>query len=112
MSFYNCAGYRHDVFKTNKKWGCSTRDSDSPAPPKIGYRDFGVTSSLVVEAAGFDELPVPGCAFFSCVSSDAFCCWPYFPRSLWYARRIILLKTRTGFRGGALIIRVLGERCR
>jgi len=30
---------------------------------KVNYR-FGVTSSLVVEAAGLDELPGPGCAFF------------------------------------------------
>ena len=28
----------------------------------LGYRGFGVTSSLVVEAAGLDELPGPGCA--------------------------------------------------
>ena len=37
--------------------------ADSPLREKVNYR-FGVTSTLVVEAAGLDELPGPGCAFF------------------------------------------------
>jgi hypothetical protein len=103
MSFYNCAGYRHDAFQNEQKRGCSTGASDSPAPPEIGYRDFGVTSSFVVEASGFDELPGPGCAFFSCVSSDAFCFWPCLSAQPLVRSSYHPSETRTGFRGGALV---------
>lgn len=81
----------------------STGASDSPAPPEVGYRDFGVTSSFVVEASGFDELPGPGCAFFSCVSSDAFCFWPCVSSQPLVRSSYHPSETRTGFRGGALV---------
>jgi hypothetical protein len=45
------------------KWAAAREQADSLFREMVNYR-FGVTSSLVVEAAGLDELPGPGCAFF------------------------------------------------
>src|SRR5215467_4827448 len=97
MSFSIALDTGTTLFKTNKRGGCSTGASDSPAPPEIGYRDFGVTSSFVVEASGFDELPDQAAHFFHVFRVMLFASGHVFPRSHWYARRIILLKLAPGF---------------